>query len=381
MEYLHKYSTCIILLLYCGYVVSHGHKPEGDHSIYSKSSNERLQLILKAEESYKPCSGIDCYLPVIEKDLKPFAQGIYEKEMRLLKDKGTLYQIIDHTVHKIGSCMFPARCAGIEHFLHKVKNNVTDLEFVINTRDYPQVHRHQSKPLPMFSFSKTGDYSDIMYPAWAFWEGGPAIKLYPTGIGRWDKHRKALSQEAAKYPWSKKLNKGFFRGSRTSSERDPLIKLSRENSKLIDAAYTKNQAWKSDADTLHAPPAEEVSFEEHCKYKYLFNFRGVAASFRFKHLFLCKSLVFHVGDEWIEFFYPAMKPWVHYVPVNKHASKQEIRDMLHFFMHHDDVAEKIATRGYEFVMKNLKMKHVTQYWEVLLSKYAALLKYKPRLQK
>ena len=50
-------------------------------------------------------------------------------------------------------------------------------------------------------------------------------------------------------------------------------------------------------------------------FRYLFNFRGVAASFRFKHLFLCDSVVFHVGDEWKEFFYPALKPWVHYIPL------------------------------------------------------------------
>ena len=51
----------------------------------------------------------------------------------------------------------------------------------------------------------------------------------------------------------------------------------------------------------------------------------MAASFRFKHLFLCKSLVFHVAPEdsdldWIEFFYPAMKPWVHYIPVKRDLS-------------------------------------------------------------
>ena len=54
-----------------------------------------------------------------------------------------------------------------------------------------------------------------------------------------------------------------------------------------------------------------------CSYRYLFNFRGVAASFRFKHLFLCDSVVFHVGEDWLEFFYPAMKPWVHYIPVRQ----------------------------------------------------------------
>lgn len=94
---------------------------------------------------------------------------------------------------------------------------------------------------------KTDDYIDIMYPAWSFWCGGPAIKLYPTGIGRWDKLRKSLMKEAEDWTWEQKKSKGFFRGSRTSSERDELILLSREFPDLIDAAYTKNQAWKSAA--------------------------------------------------------------------------------------------------------------------------------------
>ena len=34
---------------------------------------------------------------------------------------------------------------------------------------------------------------------------------------------------------------------RTSAERDPLVLLSREDPSLVDAQYTKNQAWKSDA--------------------------------------------------------------------------------------------------------------------------------------
>lgn len=73
------------------------------------------------------------------------------------------------------------------------------------------------------------------------------------------------------------------------------------------------------------PPAPEVSLEEHCKYKYLFNYRGVAASFRHKHLFLCESLVFHVGKEWVEFYYNAMKPWIHYIPVPKNATQSKLK--------------------------------------------------------
>lgn len=53
-----------------------------------------------------------------------------------------------------------------------------------------------------------------------------------------------------RWPWVKKNDKAFFRGSRTSEERDPLILLSRSNPDLVDAKYTKNQAWKSDAVSI-----------------------------------------------------------------------------------------------------------------------------------
>lgn len=71
--------------------------------------------------------------------------------------------------------------------------------------------------------------------------------MYPTGLGRWDLHRNSIDKAAAAHPWSEKESKAFFRGSRTSAERDPLILLSREEPDLVDAQYTKNQAWKSDA--------------------------------------------------------------------------------------------------------------------------------------
>lgn len=128
-------------------------------------------------------------------------------------------------------------------------------------------------------------------------------------------------------------------------------------------------------DTLFEPPASEVSFENHCQYKYLFNYRGVAASFRFKHLFLCKSLVFHVGDSWLEFFYPSLKPWVHYVPISATATKEEIKKIIMYFEHHDVEAKEIADRGFMHIWENLTENDVMSYWRRLLKTYAKLLKY------
>jgi protein glucosyltransferase len=124
---------------------------------------------------------------------------------------------------------------------------------------------------------------------------------------------------------------------------------------------------------LHQPPASEVSFEDHCKYKYLYNFRGVAASFRFKHILLCKSLVFHVGNEWMEFFYPALKPWIHYVPVEANATKEKLEELLDFIIKHDDIAKEIAENGYNVIWNNLKLSDVTCYWRKLLKKYASIV--------
>ncbi|XP_033610880.1 O-glucosyltransferase rumi homolog isoform X2 [Cryptotermes secundus] len=304
--------------------------PQSEYtSIYSKETNKYLKLIQDAVSEFKPCSqeNCSCHSSVIAKDLLPFKYGITKDMINSVKDKGTRYQIINHHLYRDVDCMFPARCAGVEHFIIPLLSKLPDMEFVINMRDWPQISKHFGPPKPVFSFSKTSDYFDIMYPAWGFWEGGPAIKLYPQGLGRWDLHRTSLKAAADKWPWERKRPVAFFRGSRTSSERDSLVLLSRDQPDLVDAKYTKNQAWKSDSDTLYAAPADEVSLEDHCKYRYLFNFRGVAASFRLKHLFLCHSLVFHVGDEWLEFFYPALRQWVHYIPVKSNATKGDIREL------------------------------------------------------
>ncbi|XP_051558500.1 protein O-glucosyltransferase 1 isoform X1 [Myxocyprinus asiaticus] len=347
----------------------------------SKRWQSYISKISEATKNYQPCiqENCSCHMSVLKDDLRLLRNGISEGLMAdtVQRGLGTHYQIIGHKLFREQSCMFPARCSGVEHFILKVIDRLPDMEAVINVRDYPQVPGWVQPPLPVLSFSKTSDYQDIMYPAWTFWEGGPAVwPIYPTGLGRWDLMRNDLKKSAERWPWKKKSPKGFFRGSRTSSERDPLILLSREAPDLVDAEYTKNQAWKSEKDTLGRPPAKEIPLVDHCEYKYLFNFRGVAASFRFKHLFLCGSLVFHVGEEWLEFFYPQLKPWVHYIPVKQDLS--DLRELLQFVKEKDGVAKEIAMRGQTFILHHLRMEDVSCYWERLLTDFSKLLKYKPK---
>ncbi|KRY54169.1 Protein O-glucosyltransferase 1, partial [Trichinella britovi] len=362
-------AVCLIQLI-SGYTWNYAMKKESSHEMPATlfSCFKRGCCLMSSD-----ANGIFiyCLRSVIEKDLQPF-QYIRKDENMPIHRHAVVYQIIDHKLYREQQCTFPARCLGVEYFLLKLIHVLPNTEFVVNVCDYPLINKYSSKQA-VFSFSKTADDLDIMYPVWSFWKGGPYIPIYKDGISRWDIQREVLIKAAKQWPWSKKSNKAFFRGSRTSKVRDRLILLSRQKPHLIDAQYTTNQATRSLDDTLGKEPADFVTLDYHCRYKYLFNFRGVAASFRFRHLFLCRSLVFHVGDEWKEFFYYKMKPWIHYIPVKEDLN--DVEELLEFVKENDDVAKDIAERGYQFVLNHLTMDNVTAYWESLLKQFTDRLVY------
>jgi protein glucosyltransferase len=337
-----------------------------------------LSYYQSQETSKSSQSSCSSFVNLIDSDLDPWKKsGITKDQLERAKRFGIHYQIIAGELTRNGDCIFPSRCQGVEYFLHKILNNISNTEFVVNYHDWPQVPRgwKQSSggPIPVFSFSKTpGEYLDITYPAWAFFSGGPAIELYPRGIGDWASMREKISKNALE--WSMKKEIAFFRGSRTSPERDPLILLSRSIPDILDAQYTKNQAWKSAKDTLGRDPAPIISFEDQCNYKYLINLRGVAASFRYKHLFLCKSTVLQVESDWIEFFYQPLLPWIHFVPIA--ADMHDLKDKILFLKKHDDIAKEIAKTGHDFIYNELTIDSVTCYWHQLLTDYTKLLRYR-----
>ena len=83
--------------------------------------------------------------------------------------------------------MFTMRCQGVEHFLGaalpalKRRNRAGQkdlIEISVNVRDWPQ-SVGGTAGTPVFSFSKHNEReTDIMYPAWAFWEGPFLFQLF-----------------------------------------------------------------------------------------------------------------------------------------------------------------------------------------------------------
>lgn len=182
-----------------------------------------------------------CFLEQIDADLLPWQEKRISRDLlTAARELGVTYQVINHQLYRQAECHFPARCEGIEYFLLQIAPELDDTEFVVNVRDWAQVindprrYHLSGSPLPVFSFSKEPEwYSDILYPAWSFWAGGPAIGPYPRGIGDWGALRATIAQRSE--PWHEKQSIAFFRGSRTSPDRDPLVLLSRAKPDLLDA--------------------------------------------------------------------------------------------------------------------------------------------------
>lgn len=117
----------------------------------------------------------------------------------------------------------------ITEFTHPHAANPTGLGVCIGPDDKKKLCTPTA--LPLFSFSKPegidqvksvtgtpvgGPFWDIMYPAWTFWGGGPFIGVEPNhGLGRWDKKRDGMMEAAEQWPWATKVEKAFFRGSRS----------------------------------------------------------------------------------------------------------------------------------------------------------------------
>jgi len=86
-----------------------------------------------------------------------------------------------------------------------------------------------------------------------------------------------------------------------------------------------------------------------------------------------------VGDEWLEFFYSELKPWVHYIPVNQNL--KEVKNLIEFAIENDKIVNDISKRGRDFIVEHLRMQDIACYWQELLTEYTKLLKFEPKLNK
>ena len=72
----------------------------------------------------------------------------------------------------------------------------------------------------------------------------------------------------------------------------------------------------------------------------------------------------------IEWFYPAIKPYIHYVPVNEKLTN--IFDQYTWLKEHDSELQKISQTAHNFIQNELMPEHIDNHMVIILNEYAKI---------
>ncbi len=188
----------------------------------------------------------------------------------------------------------------------------------------------------------------------------------------------------AAHPWREKEDKAFWRGSTAGGfltaatwdhiARSQLVLLSLKYPGDLDARFNHVTQCSIDVPKIlknRGMISGTVSRGDHLTYKYLIDVDGNSCAFeRCFWLLLSNSLVIKQQSPNIQWYYGALEPYKHYLPINQDLS--DLKEKIEWARQHDAEAQKIASQASQFVEENLSNEDILVYFYHLLKAYAAL---------
>ena len=188
-----------------------------------------------------------------------------------------------------------------------------------------------------------------------------------TPLAGWDKYvDEILSSTHFKYPWDQKKDQAVFRGQLAHQtwklghwgdvksekwqdiNRGYLFDKFKNNS-LFDIGLNKNT---SPVFTKGVPLSNSIPFQDQQKYKFIINV-GANADWaeRLRLHFFTNSVTIIHGADCIEWFYPLLKPYCHYIPTDIFFS--DLEDNIKWALANDDICKQITKNANNFAKKYL----------------------------
>lgn len=325
-------------------------------------------------------------LEQVERDLCPYSQsGISIDSIDRLM-AATLNQILaririnngeisfySDVEHLIEHPAFQIRLKPILDSLAELSNHVRlpNIDFVISLDDSTTVPEHPNLA-PLFVFSKN-KYSKSMV----------LIPDLDALMGYGKLTRNILSQNKLT-SWASKKNQAFWRGSTTngiytsnnwkSFPRAQLVLLSLKHPSLIDAKFvTFVQGAESCPEMLARPElvGHSITPQDSLIYKYLIDIDGNTCAWsRLYWTLLSNSVVFKQVTDNIEWYYCAIEPYKHFIPIK--ADLSDLPNQIIWAKKNDRKLKRIAKSSTKFVQKNLNQEMIYLYFYLVLKRYAEL---------
>jgi hypothetical protein len=257
------------------------------------------------------------------------------------------------------------------HFGDQVRQSI-NVEMIFSLYDETSLPIER-EDLPIFTFQKKDTQSSILFPASTFYMN-------------WD--TTVNDMRSAHQNWDAKLPKLVWRGSQTGGwftkntwktfARSKIVLFSKDHPELCDAGLSSFSGQVEDDETKKDILAETGGFASYInlkdmqKYKYIASIDGNGWVVRLSPLLAGgSSFLFKQSSPWIEFYYSALIPYRHYVPISRDLSDLEF--MMIWATENDLVMKRIVSEMRQFVDESLRSEHIYCYIVELLLQYQTVL--------
>lgn len=349
--------------------------------IFFQKTNEEIKISKTRFQQKISSPPPEWMVRQIQQDLKPYSQtGISSKLLEEactpdLMEKFSLIRFKIHNGHlscsqgtSIDSPQFKKVYQALKTLCHLTP--MPDVDFVLSLKDFlEECHIPQT---PCFVFAKK--------------EGTPNRILIPDfkALGGYKKLRALIEKANKAFPWSQKKEEVFWRGSTTGGfftaatwnifPRSKLVLLSLDYPKIINARF--HHVAQCDPEMPQfmkesSMVSKSVKKEDHLLYKYLVDVDGNSCTYeRCFWILLSNSLLIKQESKNIQWYYGALKPWKHYLPIQEDLS--DLIEKIAWAKEHDARAKSMADTGSAFVRENLSPEDILLYVYHLLVLYSRL---------
>lgn len=220
------------------------------------------------------------------------------------------------------------------------------------------------------------------------------VILFPDQAALWGYDEELSEVELGNdlYPWEAKVEKAFWRGANSGFlpnsldfmtennflefPRSKLVDLSLHHSDLIDAGFwplvhtskATNKALRKGGYVKSF-----VSISEHLQYKYQILVDGFTSAFHRAYWQLFSdSVIFKQQSPDYQWYYPQLKPYVHYIPVADDFS--DLIEKIEWAKAHDTEVRQITLQANEFAQTHLTYADIMLYIYILINEYANLIR-------
>lgn len=217
-------------------------------------------------------------------------------------------------------------------------------------------------------------------------------------IDSWQELIAKLDKASQKYDWDNKVEKIFWRGlttgditkqpfspryNLTSFDKLPRLTIalfSKLFPELIDAKFSyyigdlkhdDHQEFKKIMDELNLISYQYVNEEDHLRYKYLASIDGNTAAWkRVPWILASNSVLIKQETDVVQWFYPAIKPYVHYIPMNDNLT--DIFVQLEWMKKNDSLVRNVSLKAQKFIKNDLMPENIQAHTVITLNEYHKL---------